>query len=531
LTHPKNRTHLSLHLLFAALIIAYMILGWTLIWHIPYSFPFGGPDEPMHLSMADYIAKHLTWPQWDSKEVVRNAYGVSYSAGGSIVYWLHGVTYRLFGHHRIAAFMLLLVYLLLSVLLYRRNVLAGFVLLAGLIPQTLFIFSYVNSDSGTVITALMFGMSVGVFVTAQMKEKYFWILLFFAGLAVTARQHLWAIAFLTLVWALVYRRKAIMQFDKRVWLIALLLGLLPASWWFATSYFANDGDILGVFTNAKSIMKFGNPDLPSLARPWSNFSVSNFLESTLVSLYASWGWMSIMLKPYAYKIVSIVALLIAVLLYRHIDRKIFGFFILLLLANFGFMILYSTSYDYQAQGRYLFPSVYVIIGMISTILVVKKSSSRPLLILLVILSLMNVYHSTKLTLTNYIDSFIEKPVVWQDSGAPQISTEAIYHIDQFQNIDGKILIRGWIYDRLTGHIFDTVRLGLKGDAILYEAKLERQARPDVAAAFGNSALKESGFAAKMIDIRGLKKGVYRYVLIVQKEGKAYLVPLKGVLKI
>ncbi len=517
-------------MLFAILIITYVILGWTLVWHIPYSFPFGGPDELMHLSMADYIAKHLSWPQWDSREVVRNAYGVSYSAGGSIVYWLHGLTYRLFGHHRIAAFMLLLVYLLLAVLLYRRNVLAGFVLLAALLPQTLFIFSYVNSDSGTVVTALLFGMSVGVFVTAEAREKYFWILLFFAGLAVTARQHLWAIAFLTLVWALVYRRKAIMQFDKKVWIIALLLGLLPASWWFITSYFANDGDILGVFTNAKSIMKFGNPDLPSLARPWSDFSVSNFLGSTLTSLYASWGWMSIGLKSYAYVIVSVVTLMIALLLYRHIDRKIFGFFILLLLANFGFMILYSTSYDYQAQGRYMFPSVYVIIGMISTILVVKKRTSKPLLVLLVILSVLNVYYSTKLTLTSYIDSFIEKPVVWQPTEPLGIYADAAYHIDQFQVVDGKILIRGWIYDKQSGQTFDTVALGLKNDAVLYKAKLERQERPDVAAAFGNNALEKSGFGARMIDIRGLKKGVYRYVLIVQKEGRTYLVPLKGVLK-
>ena len=64
-----------------------------LIWHIPYTFPFGGPDELMHLSMADYISKHLSWPRWDSLEVVRNDYGVSYNAGGSIVYWLHGLSH------------------------------------------------------------------------------------------------------------------------------------------------------------------------------------------------------------------------------------------------------------------------------------------------------------------------------------------------------------------------------------------------------------------------------------------------------
>ena len=131
----------------------------------------------MHLSMAEYIAQHLSWPNWDSTEVVRNAYGVSYSAGGSIIYWLHGLSYKLFGHHRIGAFLLLVVYLSLTIVMYRKNKLAGFLLLAGLLPQTLFTFSYVNSDAGTIITALLLGMSVGLFITGEDKIKNFLMLL------------------------------------------------------------------------------------------------------------------------------------------------------------------------------------------------------------------------------------------------------------------------------------------------------------------------------------------------------------------
>ena len=48
----KNGNTLT-HLLFAVLLFSYAGLGWWLLWHIPYSFPFGGPDELMHLSMAD----------------------------------------------------------------------------------------------------------------------------------------------------------------------------------------------------------------------------------------------------------------------------------------------------------------------------------------------------------------------------------------------------------------------------------------------------------------------------------------------
>ena len=68
---PLSKSSLGyINTLFILLIIAYAILGYFLLWELPYTFPFGGPDEPMHLSMANYIAEHLSWPQWDSKEVI-----------------------------------------------------------------------------------------------------------------------------------------------------------------------------------------------------------------------------------------------------------------------------------------------------------------------------------------------------------------------------------------------------------------------------------------------------------------------------
>jgi len=285
--------------------------------------------------------------------------------------------------------------------------------------------------------------------------------------------------------------------------IAFLLGLLPASWWFITSFLANDGDILGVFTNAKSIAKFGNPDLPSLARAWDNISLTNFLKSTFISLYANWGWMSLPLKSFSYAVVSITVVLIMTVLWRFIDKRVYIFFILLLLTNIGFMLLYSTFYDYQAQGRYLFPSVYIIVGMISTILVIRKVFSKRLLLLLVLLSALNVYFSARLTLTSYVDFFWERPVLWSN---PQkyYDTNAALQIDQIQIIDGKLMMRGWTFDRKLGKAFDKVDLILKHGNEFYKASLQEEVRPDVASVFKNDKLRSSGFSAKMIDLRNMK---------------------------
>ncbi len=531
INHFSKNNNTLINAIFILFILSYVVLGQVLLWNIPYSFPFGGPDEPMHLSMAEYIARHLSWPQWDSTEVARNAYGVSYSPGGSIVYWLHGLSYKLFGHHRIGAYILLLLYLLLSIIAYRKNQLAGFLLLAGLLPQTLFTFSYINSDVGTIIAALLFVLSVGLFISGEDTKRNFFILLFFAGLTITAKLHLWAIAFLTLVWAVVYKRKVLFTYSKKVWIIAILVGLVPASWWFITSFLANDGDILGIFTSAKAIAKFGTPDLPSLARAWVDFSMSDFLESTLISLYANWGWMTLHLEHYEYILVSIVTILTMVTLYKKIDTKIFIFFLLLLLANFAFMVVYSVAYDYQAQGRYIFPSLYIILGIITTILINKKIFSKVLLSLLILLSMQNVYFSTKLTLFSYVDVFLEKPILWENVPEEKYNKNAKFNIDGFQLTEGKLSMRGWAYDAERNSAFDTIYLVLKKGNIYYKINLQGESRPDVAAAYGNSQLDSSGFSAKLIDLQVLPKGTYKYLFAVSLDKKVTFIDIGHKLKI
>ena len=531
INHFSKNNNTLINTIFILAIITYVVLGQVLLWNIPYSFPFGGPDEPMHLSMANYIANHLSWPQWDSTEVARNAYGVSYSPGGSIVYWLHGLSYKLFGYHRIGAYLLLLLYLLLSTIAYRKNQLAGFLLLAGLLPQTLFTFSYINSDVGTIIAALLFGLSVGLFLTGEDNRKNFFILLFFAGLTITAKLHLWAIAFLTLVWAVIYKRKVLFTYSKKVWIIAIVVGLVPASWWFITSFLANDGDILGIFTSAKAIAKFGTPDLPSLARAWVDFSISDFLDSTLISLYANWGWMTLRLEHYEYILVTIVTILTIITLYKKIDTKIFIFFCMLLIANFAFMVVYSVAYDYQAQGRYIFPSLYIILGMTTVILINKKIFSKVLLSLLILLSIQNVYFSSKLTLFSYVDVFLEKPTLWTNTPIEKYNENAKFHIDGFQLTEGKLSMRGWAYDAEKNSAFDTIYLILKKEKTYYKINLQSESRPDVAAAFGNSHLDTSGFSAKLIDLQILPKGTYKYLFAVSLDKKVTFIDIGHRLKI
>ena len=330
---------------------------------------------------------------------------------------------------------------------------------------------------------------------------------------------------------MVYKRKVIYTYDKKIWFLALSLALLPASWWFITSYLANAGDILGVFTNAKSIMQFGNPELPSLARDWSQLSLMDFLHGTLISLYASWGWMSLSLESYEYILVTIVSVGIIVLVYKKIDKKIFIFFCMLLLTNFSFMLLYSVAYDYQAQGRYLFPSIYIILGMLSTILFNTKVFSKILLTLFILLSVQNVYFSTKLTLFSYVDVFLEKPILWENPPQLKYNKNAKFNIDGFQVTDGKLSIRGWAYNSAINNTFDTMYLVLKNNTTYYRIALQKESRPDVAHAFSNKQLDSSGFTAKLIDLQILPKGTYTYLFAVSLDKKVTFIDIGHNLKI
>lgn len=518
----------KINILFFIIIAIYSILGLQLIWNIPYTYPFGGPDEAMHISMAEYISKHLSWPHWDSKELLRNAYGVSYSTGSSIVYWIHGIFYKIFEYHRMGSFFLLILYLLLTTFFFIKNKISGLILLAALLPQTLFVFSYVNSDGGTILTALLFGVSIGLFLHDSYNKKYLLLLFFFAGLTVTARQHLWAVSFFSFLFILFYKRDVIKYYYKQnrsIIILSLFLALLPASWWFVTSFISNDGDILGVFTNVKSIKMFSTGDLPSLARDWKDFSVYPFLKGTLISLYANWGWLSLNLPSYAYWIIGIIFTISAILLYKFINKPIKVFIAFVIIINFILMIIYSVFYDYQAQGRYLFPSIYIAIGLLSFYFLKKDINSKKLQLVLMVFIFLNLLFTIKLTLENYSNIFLKEPEIKQKT-TYSFYPDAKLNIDKLEIVKNKLFISGWAYDKKTDTPFSKISFILEHKDIQYEIPLKKQERIDIVNAFKNPHLKKAGFLVKNITLKQIEKGAYEFYFIAHKNNKDYVISKK-----
>ncbi|MCD6211995.1 MAG: hypothetical protein J7J02_03340, partial [Sulfurovum sp.] len=127
-------------------------------------------------------------------------------------------------------------------------------------------------------------------------------------------------------------------------------------------------------------------------------------------------------------------------------------------------------------------------------------------------------YSTKLTLFNYMDLFIERPVLSEN-----ISEEYYKHgyfvIDRLQISEGKLEFRGWAFDRKTGKPFKDIQLMLKHNDEFYKVELESESRSDVVSLVKNSALRSSGFTTNLVDLMPLKKGMYKYLLLVDIDGK------------
>ncbi len=512
-----------LHTVFTLFVLCYLFLGFLLLTNLPHQHPTGGPDEPMHISMVEFISTHHAWPAWDSPEILRAERGVSYSNGSSVIYWLHALTYNLFNCHRIGAYFALIIYLFASVILYFKNKAAGLALTAGLLPQTLFIFSYVNADSGIIISALFFGLSVGFFYSNPKDLKRFFILFFFAGFTITSRQHLWPIAFITLLAVLFFERSVILKFNLWKWVSALTIGLIPAMWWFTTSYTANGGDVFGIFTTSKSILQFGDANLPTLAKGWNNFPLHFFFTLTLRSLYATWGWMNIHLRVFEYHLVAFIALITIASLCKTLNKKIVLLSTTLILFNIVLMIVYSIYYDYQPQGRYLFPSIYIFLGITAGTLLTKKMYSKNLLILLTLFIAMNLFFSMTLATKYYIPYFKSKPTLIKDKLDHPLYTKVDFFIDQLLANKETLTISGWLYDQNSNNIFQEKSLILSGANNSYNIQLETEDRPDVAQFFKNKNLSGAGFSALCIYLNNINPGKYKVYFSIKSEGKKYLI--------
>ncbi len=333
----------------------------ALSFHLPYEFPIGGNDEPMHLSMARSIAKHLSWPRWDSQELLR-FYGTSYATDASINYWFEGLSLRWTDQLRWSPRLLFVLYLLVLSRVALRDPIVALFGLAAVTPQLLFVFSYVNSDAWTVIVALLLGTATARFCLEPGRTSNVVLLFVTAAACLTCRPHMWVLGCVTFSGAVLWRIHVVLRENPKALISALIPALIIGSWWPVTSMIANDGDPIGRATNRRAIVKYAILDPPPVGLDEAEIRVRDFAVIAGESFYGQWAWGTLGLRQVQYRAALLVGLpLLAFALTR--SKTYWLLFAVLMLVNGSLMYLSAERFGTAIwQGRYLYPAFFVVLG-------------------------------------------------------------------------------------------------------------------------------------------------------------------------
>ena len=378
--------------------------------------PFGSPpDEFNRYLIPQYIAENGALPNGYDEAIRIPGYGFSYGFQPILPYIFQGLAMRLTGLFTDSADALVytarsvnfLFGLLMAfyVLLLSRKWFQSecwqwlFAFLVTFLPQSVFIHTYVNTDSCCMLsTALMlYGLTCGVQDGFQIRSSFTMA----AGIILCALSYYNAYGFIlscilvfTAYFAAPVSQKApfdLKQFLKKGSLIAGCV-LAGTAWWFIRSAVLYDGDFLGLKARERCATLYAEAALhPELRITWQNqghsaaemLFHSDFLQLSQLSFIGIFGSMNIPTSIWVYRFYRLLffsGVFLCVILVPGLflpkkwigdQRRIFvleenrkwleyffhGNMIFCILMPFFLSVRYSYTTDFQPQGRYLLPAL------------------------------------------------------------------------------------------------------------------------------------------------------------------------------
>jgi hypothetical protein len=361
------------------------------------------PDELGRYSICQYIFNHGKLPHGGDVEIRLEAWGFSYAFQPILPYIFGGIMMKFTSLFTQNAYFYLIAARFISVIcgvimaVYVRKISKRifadikwqwiFTLLVMLLPQNMFMFVYVNTDSMALMSAAIITyawllgndtnwnlkscitLSFGIILCA-MSYYNAYAFIFFSGIIFT-------------IYHISYNRntkKLVSEWNnllKKAFLVSILV-FIGTGWWFIRSYILYDGDFLGLHIRNIYAEKFASPEYlkPSHAITYYNagksiFSMlkeTDYLYDTYISFIGQFGNMSIVLHSWIYFCYTIIFILgfLGLILHKRGNIALPGYNIKNLVTfNLcmagcifipNFLSLYSSySRDYQPQGRYLLP--------------------------------------------------------------------------------------------------------------------------------------------------------------------------------
>ena len=367
----------------------FLYLMWAVI--IPYDH---APDEYMRYDIPEYIFKYGRLPHGGAEEIRNPIWGFSYGFTPITSYIIGAFFMWITSIFNASDFALLIAARLVSVLfsvgtvflcikisnrIFKSVFKYAFVISVAILPQFVFISSYVNNDAFGLFTVawIIYAMIYANDNKWNLKSCIF--LGVGIGLCLISYYNCYGIiiaAFIFAILSVIYDESIEHKFKfamtRIIWI--LITVLLVSGWWFIRNAILYDGDFLGLSTSRK----YGEKYAWDMYKPSNRVTPYNsglsmkemlidkkWIELTAKSFIGYFDYMSLPVKDWCYNIMYVVAAacivgnLIPGRLCGIAKDKTFSFvklaMVIMCIITIGLSVGYSYFSDFEPQGRYLLP--------------------------------------------------------------------------------------------------------------------------------------------------------------------------------
>lgn len=355
-----------------------------------------GPDEKMKMDICKFIADYGELPHGGDERVRDPQWGISYGFTPIIPYMLGGLFIKIASiftqnmHYyyfaaRLVSVMCYAVFLIfitkIGEKLFDKKIYKWFfIILISILPQMVFLGSYINNDSLAMmcISMIIYGWIIGLENKWNYRNCIF--LAISLGLCALSYYNAYGYILTSAILFLISNFKFKIKF-RDIMKKGVLIGIITfiiCGWWFIRSAIIYDGDFLGLRTTDEYSEKYAVEEYKNSKRETPiNLNESlyymlvkrHWITITLKSFYIAFGKMSWFVYSWVYYlvwliwIIEIAGYFIQKFFFKNhkITEQSFNrnliesmFFINIGITAF-LSIYYSYTSDFQPQGRYIMP--------------------------------------------------------------------------------------------------------------------------------------------------------------------------------
>lgn len=364
-----------------------------------------GPDEPMRYQIAYYIYQHGSLPVGDDPAVRNIVWGISYAFSPILDYMIAAVFMKIVSFVTTVPFALLMAARFVNILLglgtvwlaldmgkrlFDRRKAWIFAAFVGLLPGSLFVFTYVNCDALAVFSTAVIVYAWVRYLTEGWTYKNCIILA--VGVAVCALSYynaygfiLCSIFFFGITLFMEAKKKGSYGDFAKKGLLVCAIVLILAAWWFIRNAILYDGDFLGMNASSVCAEKYAKPAYKPSQKQTPQMAGYTFWDMLNQGFPKSEGfsWVELVSESFVGRFGNMDVFMPKWLINNYMDFIKAGFLLIFLhpVKTFAlrvkkqwsvkgmfnwFMLVamiipnilnayYSYASDYQPQGRYSLP--------------------------------------------------------------------------------------------------------------------------------------------------------------------------------